>query len=152
MESATTQASSSSRGASSSAPPFAVVVAGPGPARSSSRRKVHGAPLREDDGGGEAEPVGLEEVLLRVAAGLRGRLGRHEPLDGLPVVAEPEQRVQEEGVLVGRPLLPRPRDRVRLPGPRLLPHRRRRRSSEIPRTSRSRRHHLVCARSVSRSR
>jgi hypothetical protein len=142
----------SSRGASFS-PPFAVAVNesswlgqhGPPPGKEhdagqSIERRCGRMTAAERRGcGGEAEPVGLEEVLLRVAADLRGRLGRHEPLDGLPVAAEHEQRVQEEVVLVGRPLLPRPRDRVRLPGP-LLP--RRRRSREIPRIIRSR-HHLL---------
>jgi hypothetical protein len=40
----------------------------------------------------EAELLGLEEVLLGVAADLHARLGRHERLDHLPVAAEPAAR------------------------------------------------------------
>lgn len=74
----------------------------------------------------KAELVSLQEVLLSMAAYLYGRLGADTPFDPLPITAEQQHGVEEAVVLLSGPLLPRPRDRVRLP--ELLPRRRRHRS------------------------
>ena len=67
----------------------------------------------------EAHLLSPEEVLLGMAADLRGCLGGDERLNPLPVAAVQHQRVEEPVVLVGGPLLPRIGDGVRLP--ELLP-------------------------------